>query len=119
MAQIDEEELVPGCEVRMRAGLLCVGRKERNVKKLKTAVIDSERNDGLTLKLTETSQILIAVEQDELFDGKFSVAQDLLISRPLRVEAPTMATQGLDFPNMSWRGTTSCRQGWEKVGPRA
>jgi hypothetical protein len=42
-----------------------------------------------------------------------------LISRPLRVEAPTMATQGLDFPNMSWRGTTSCRQGWEKVGPRA
>ena len=68
----------------MRPGLLCSGRKEHNVKKFEAAFIDCERNDGLTFKLTETAQVFIAVEQDELLDRKLSVAQDRLDLAPLK-----------------------------------
>jgi len=82
----------------MRAGLLWVGRKERNVKKIEAALIDCERNDGLTLKLTETSQVFIAVEQDELFDGKLSVAQDRLDLAPFECRGTNDSnTQGVRF----------------------
>ena len=54
MAEIDEEELVPGREMGVGTGMLGFRCKEGNVKKLEAALTDCERNHGLTLELAQT-----------------------------------------------------------------
>jgi hypothetical protein len=51
MAEIHEEELVPGRQMRVSAGMLWFRCKKGNVKKLKAALTDCERNYGLTFEL--------------------------------------------------------------------
>src|SRR5882672_6351755 len=102
----------------MGADFLGFGRKEDNVEKLETAVTDRERDHRLAFKLTDTTQIFVAIEQDELFEWEFSVPQDRLDLAPFqRRGTDDSNTLGARFSETHEVGgvATSCRQGWEKV----
>jgi hypothetical protein len=78
VAQIDEEKFVPGCQMSIRANLLGSGGEKSHIDKLEAAFTDREGDHRLALKLAETTQVFVGVEENEFFEGKLSVSQNRL-----------------------------------------